>query len=111
MNIEMFNRPRARKSDPDTSKEAAKRAERFAGSHAWKILTALHEGWGTAETISRATGLTVEQICRRLPEIADIEPATADGVPCTLHGFRLWRVRPEPCHFTTAGEADREAIK
>ena len=86
---------RARSTDPQTSKDAAARAERFAGTHAWKILMCLHEGWGTAQTIGQQVGLTVEQVCRRLPEIKDIEPATMHGKPATLNGFRLWRIRSE----------------
>ena len=81
-----------------------------AGAHAWKVLMALHESWGTAQTIAKQTGLTVEQVEEILPEIADIEPATLHGNPANLNGRRLWRIKAEPCHFVEAGEADRKAI-
>ena len=68
-----------------------------AGAHAWKVLMALHESWGTAQTIAKQTGLTVEQVEEILPEIADIEPATLHGNPANLNGRRLWRIKAETC--------------
>lgn len=81
---------RARKTDPSTSHDAAKRAERFADSHKGRILAALQNGPMTAKEISVATGLSVEQTARRLPE------AQAQGL-CEptggeRDGFRVWRL-------------------
>ena len=61
---------RARKTDPATSHAAAARAGEFAAGHASRILAALQDnGPSTADEIAHATGLTVVQVDRRLPEM------------------------------------------
>ena len=86
---------RARKSDPVTSHIAAKNAERFAASHAGRIMEALKEGPRTAAGLAAMTGLTVEQCCRRLPELhkANLaEPMShEDGGDVVVNGYRFWR--------------------
>jgi len=60
--------PRARRSDPRTSHDAAARAALTAGSQAARILLALCEttcAWPTAYTLAAATGLTHVQVDRR----------------------------------------------
>jgi len=104
MNIELIERPRARRRDPATSHEAAKRAERFAQSHAGRILAVFQEfgsPW-TAHELSKVTGLTVVQIDRRLPELPQIERAGF-----ALDGYTAWRLRAEPCYFDVEGERAR----
>jgi len=98
---------RARRRDPSTSHDAAKRAERFAQSHIGRILSTFqaHRGTWTAQELSSLTGLTVVQIDRRLHEIPQIE--RTGGV---IDGYTCWRLRPEPCYFVEAGEADRKAL-
>ncbi len=82
--------PRARNTDPNTSRAAAKRAERFATSHAGRILEALRVQPMTAREISAHTGLSVEQVCRRLPEITGASVVTRGGLPLERDGYRVW---------------------
>lgn len=98
MQIEMIERPRARRRDPATSHDAAKRAERFARTHAGRILDAfkndLHpDEWWSAADLARSSGLTVEQVCRRLPEIAALQVVTYNGQEVTKDGYRMWRLK------------------
>lgn len=85
-----LEQPRARRSDPSTSHAAAKRAERFASSHAGRILEALRQHPMTAKEISANTGLSVEQVCRRLPEIAGVQVITQGGRDIERDGYRVW---------------------
>lgn len=91
----MIAAPRARRSDPATSHAAARSAERFAESHAGRILAALKEGPRGASGLSAMTGLSVEQCCRRLPELQKAKLAEpmhhADGADVVVGGFRIWR--------------------
>lgn len=82
--------PRARRSDPSTSHEAAKRAARFAASHAGRILEALRIHPMTAKEISTHTGLSVEQVCRRLPEITGAHVMARGGHAIERDGYRVW---------------------
>jgi hypothetical protein len=105
MNIELIERPRARRRDPSTSHDAAKRAERFAQSHAGRILAVFQEyesGVWTAKGLSDMTGLSIVQLDRRLPELPQIERAGY-----AIDGYTAWRLRAEPCYFTEQGKADR----
>lgn len=79
--------PKARRRDPVTSHKAAERAKAFAPTHAQRIHAELLEGPMTADEIACATGLTVVQVCRRLPEIAGIRP-----MPLERNGFRVWSI-------------------
>jgi predicted ArsR family transcriptional regulator len=86
---------RARFFDPDTSKQAADKAAVFAGSHIQRIQAALADDSMTAKEISRATGLTVVQIDRRLPELERqglAEVVRVDGVELSRGGYRVWRL-------------------
>lgn len=91
---------RVRATDPITSHLAAERASRFAGSHAERILAALRQavdGQGSAEQIAHATGLTVVQAARRLPELqrdGKVRVATKDGRDVLAGAFRVWEVVP-----------------
>lgn len=86
---------RARNSDPQTSKAAARNAERFADTHKGRILEALKEGPRTAAGIAAMTGLTVVQVDRRLCELERAERieylATDDGLSVSVGGFRVLR--------------------
>lgn len=85
---------RARAADPLSSIQAADNAALFAGAHKERISAALDMlGSGTAHEIAKATGLTVVQVDRRLPELK------RDGVARVLEacgqdvmrgGFRVW---------------------
>lgn len=82
--------PKARRSDPSTSHAAAKAAKRFQASHAGRILEALRVHPMTAQEISDHTGLSVVQICRRLPEIAEARVVTQGGQALERGGMRVW---------------------
>jgi hypothetical protein len=84
--------PKARRRDPSTSHAAAKAAERFQASHAGRIIAALQVHPMTAKEISAHTGLSVEQVCRRLPECPDARVMTVGGHPLERDGFRVWMV-------------------
>lgn len=61
---------RARRRDPATSHRAAEQAEKFAASHAGRILAALLEhGDLSTHRIADLTGLTVVQVDRRAAEL------------------------------------------
>lgn len=92
--IEMYDLPRARRSDPSTSHAAADRAANFAGSHADRILDALKAvGTGTPPSISEKTGLTIVQIDRRLVEMERkglIRVVRLFGHDLVIGGYRCW---------------------
>jgi len=85
---------RARRTDPETSKTAAVNAERFAASHAGRILEALKEGPRTAHGLAEMTGLRVVQVDRRLPELArgGLAAVMTDelGHAVVVGGARVW---------------------
>ena len=94
--IEMYDISRSRRSDPVTSKTAAARVPSFAGGHYARILSALERITNaTAKEIADQAGLTVEQVCRRLPELeragkVRFLPDTMGDVPIVRAGFRVW---------------------
>ena len=75
----MINKVRA--NDPMSSLSAMQRSARFAGKHATRIMAALRDEKSlTAGEMAQCTGMTVEQICRRLQE--------GRGEPCQTRGGR-----------------------
>lgn len=60
--------PRARNGDAITSHEAAKHAQAFAHDHKACILGVMYRPMD-ASRIAKLTGLTVVQVCRRLPDL------------------------------------------
>jgi DNA-binding transcriptional ArsR family regulator len=88
---------RARRTDPSTSKTAAKNAERFAASHAGRILEELRKGPRTAAGLSAMTGVTLVQIDRRLPEMeeAGLVETLDDGQggAVSIGGYRIWKAK------------------
>ncbi len=90
----------SRTHDPKTSKDAAKaftKPKRV--SHAQAILKAIEEnGAMGADGISRKTGLTVVQIDRRLPELAEdghLEVQKLMGLEVVHNGYRVWQLTPD----------------
>lgn len=84
-----FVQTRARRNDPVTSHLAAKRSERFAESHAGRILAALREhGPMSAERLYDFTGLTIVQADRRLPEMQRMGLVRPTGR--VFGGCRIW---------------------
>ena len=86
----------ARRTDPATSHAAAARAVDFADTQAGRIHMALIAGGPmTAAEIGTATGLTVVQVDRRLPDLKRAglaEVVTTGGVAAQRDGYRVWRV-------------------
>ena len=78
---------RARRTDPITSHKAAERAKVFAPSHAQRIVAVLERGCFTAAEIADESGLTVVQVCRRLPEISEAKPMNEER-----QGYRVWSI-------------------
>ena len=86
---------RARVTDPSTSHMAAKRAERFADSHAGRILEALRKASAgfTAAEIGVITALTVVQVDRRTIELQRkglIRVRQHHGKDMVCDGMRVW---------------------
>jgi len=64
--------PRARRSDPDTSKAAAASMKGEAGTQRWNILNALyHGGPPTADALDESLGLRVTSAGRRMSELQE----------------------------------------
>jgi hypothetical protein len=86
---------RARRTDPQTSHDAAKRSEKFADSHAGRILAALklHGAMSPAQMFS-FTGLSVVQIDRRRKEMITAGYVRLkrldDGAVAKHDGFEIW---------------------
>lgn len=83
-----------RASDPLSSVLAAERAIKFAGNHCDRILAALANGrQATAHELQSATGLTVVQIDRRLPELlraGRVQVVQRGGMDVIRGGARVW---------------------
>ncbi|MCD2164306.1 hypothetical protein [Comamonas koreensis] len=84
----------ARASDPITSVIAAEHAALFAGKHYTRILAALDdEKTLTAGEMARVTGMSVEQVCRRLPELqarGQVQVVQFEGEDLLRNGYRVW---------------------
>ena len=59
----------ARRDDPATSKAAAARSEEFKGDHAKRIVQALAAGPAGKTEIGSRSGLTEQQVARRMHEL------------------------------------------
>lgn len=86
---------RARRRDPATSQAAARNAEKFASSHAGRILAALKEhGPLSAAQMHQFTGLTTVQADRRRKEMIGAGlvriKTMNDGHPVTHEGCEVW---------------------
>lgn len=99
-NIEVIKK-RVRAQDPATSVAAAERSARFANSHKGRILFALEcLGNATAHEIGANTGLTVEQVDRRMVELQRDEMAEVlqlAGHDVVRDGYRVWRIGKKFC--------------
>lgn len=90
-----FVETRARRTDPETSKAAARRSSQFSTSHAGRILLALQlHGMRSPKELEQLIGLSVVQIDRRLPELAAMGLARVvkldDGTDMVRAGCRVW---------------------
>jgi CRP-like cAMP-binding protein len=78
-----------RKGGPTTSEKAAVRAEGFYKGHCARIESAMRAaGPCTAKDIAAKTGLSVEQVARRLPDLKDAGRVVLNGQE--REGFRVW---------------------
>ena len=91
-----FDPPRARRSDPETSRIAAERANEFAAAHYQKILTALSEiGKGSIYDVADRAGMSHVQVARRTAEM--------DGKRIrTIPGEKRRSPSGRPCRVWTA---------
>lgn len=85
-----------RASDPITSVIAAEKSALFSGKQKERIMAAFPLASSmTAKDISLATGLSVEQVCRRLPELqiqgvlSVVKDASGDDL--MIDGYRVWK--------------------
>lgn len=90
-----FVETRSRRTDPKTSKAAARRSALFSTSHAGRILLALQKhGNRSPKELEQLVGLSVVQIDRRLPELAALGLARVvkleDGSDLVRSGCRVW---------------------
>lgn len=95
LSIDFAPEHKARRSDPETSHTAARNAEKFASSHAGRILAALKtHGPRNAHELEALVGLSVVQIDRRLPDLKSAGLARVakldDGADRIVDGFRVW---------------------
>ena len=98
---------RVRAQDPVTSVAAAERSLKFSATHKGRILAALDRlGTGTADEIGMVAKLSVEQVDRRLPELARDDLAEVlqiGGSDATRNGFRVWRLKKNCAPTRQAG--------
>lgn len=89
----------ARATDPITSIIAGERAAKFAGGHYAKIFDSLAGGATlTAGEIAAACSMSVEQVCRRLPEMqraAMVAVLQHEGHDLVRNGYRVWQALPQ----------------
>lgn len=89
--------PLFRTSDPVTSKEAGRRARRFAAGHEAKILEALELGPATKDGIAARCGLTEQQVARRMRPLvlAGLVEVAGQGRSASGALERLYRKSPK----------------
>jgi hypothetical protein len=93
--LDMFAAPAARRSDPETSHQAAESAKELAARHHRIILGALRRGPAGKDRIGTLTSLTGVQVCRRLTELhraGQIEPTGKTVASTAGRQEREWRV-------------------
>lgn len=85
---------RVRAHDPITSVEAAEESLKFSKTQAGRILGALRDlGTAGAGELAVATGMTVVQVDRRLPDLKRAELAHVlqlNGEDVRRDGYRVW---------------------
>ena len=95
----IFDKERARNSDPETSHQAAARVDEFAHSHRELIMTAIaHYGAMTVDEIAAKTGLKTQQVNKRLPELErhrKAQPTGATRKSASGRDARVWGVYRE----------------
>jgi hypothetical protein len=94
MNAQMglFDRPLARKRDPQTSHAAAERSDEFRGKHESKIFGYLleHPEGATYRQIAAGVDLEPVAVGRRMKALCERAGVYADG---QRDGMQVWKVR------------------
>lgn len=84
----------SRRSDPETSKDAARRVREFAAGQCAEILTLLHKyGPMSPEQIASKLAIDKVAVCRRLPDLQKASKARPTGLTTgTIAGRRqrIW---------------------
>ena len=84
----------ARRTDPETSHQAAERARRFVAGHARAVLLALEAGPAGQTEIGRRCGLLPHQVNKRLADLAKVGVVELTGRKVEGGTEREWRVKP-----------------
>lgn len=94
LDLDFAARQRARRTDPETSHEAAREVVTFAHDHHAKILGSLvTQGAGTIYELAARTGLDHVAVARRLPELEEFKvarPTEIKRVGPTGRQCRVW---------------------
>lgn len=88
MQLDIFELPRARKRDPETSHAAAAKAATFAVSHRNRIMAALTEP-STPRELSERSGIDYVAVQRRMVELQRLGLAVPTDE--RRDGCRVWR--------------------
>lgn len=83
----------ARRTDPDTSHQAAERARRFVTGHARAVLVALEAGPAGQTEIGRRCGLLPHQVNKRLADLAKRGLVELTGRKVEANAEREWRAK------------------
>lgn len=93
--LEFNPRSLARRSDPPTSHEAARRVREFASGHASTILDCVEaHGPMTVDEVAKHTPLLAHQINKRLPELQRaglVAPTGETRLSASGRPERVWR--------------------
>lgn len=87
----------ARRTDPETSKRAARQAQAFAGGHCLQILQALAEhGPQTKDELAAHTGLDSVAVARRMAQLRDdllVRDSGSTRATATGRQATVWELR------------------
>lgn len=83
----------ARRTDPETSHQAAERARRFVTGHARAVLIALEAGPAGQTEIGRRCGLLPHQVNKRLADLAKVGLVELTGRKVEAGSEREWQGR------------------
>lgn len=85
----------ARRGDPVTSHAAAAAAREFAGDHERRILEALADGPGNKDELAERTGLSEQQVIRRIHALVRRGKVVDTGITRSTASGRMatvWRI-------------------
>lgn len=93
--LDLVAQRRARRSDPATSKDAARAATSVAQAHFDRILAVLDVG-RTIYEIGALAGLSHVQVARRMPELETLGKARRRPIAIDDDGDPVYATRPSP---------------